>query len=83
MASLTIDLPDTMKDFIESKASERGYSDPAEFVVELVRACQTRDSIDRELLAAIESDRFEEVTPALWQRLRDRLPETGEIRHDG
>lgn len=72
-----------MRDFIETKASQCGFADPAEFVVELVRACQAGDSVDQKLLEAVEGNSFEEITPEFWQRLRNRIPADRDLQDAG
>jgi antitoxin ParD1/3/4 len=42
MTSLNISLPQPLKDFLEERVKERGYSTPSEYVRELLREDQKR-----------------------------------------
>ena len=75
VATITIDVPDTVQEFISAKAVAGGYPNPGEYVLDLLQRQQQRDTIEEQLLAAVESADFEEVTPEFWSRLRARVVE--------
>ncbi len=72
MATLNINIPDSVEQFVATKVAQGGYSTPSEFIVDVLQLFQQRDGIEQKLLAAIDNNDFEEVTPALWDRLRER-----------
>ena len=76
MTTLTIELPETVKQFLSEKVQEGGYQTASEYIVELLEVCQNRDRIENKLLEAIESNRFEEVTADFWEQLRDRVDQS-------
>jgi hypothetical protein len=80
LATLTIDLPEPMKEYVLAKSAEAGYATPDEFVLELLRTSQRRDLIERKLLEALDKNDFEEVTPDFWERLR-ACASTGAAHH--
>ena len=58
--SLNISLPEELKQFVEAKVAEGGYSTPSEFVRELLREAKRRDlddEVDRELVSALRKGR--------------------------
>lgn len=77
MSTLQIDLPEKVEQFVSAKVAGGRYESAGEFIVALVTACQERECIENQLLAAIESNDFQEVTPDFWQRLRQRVGEKG------
>ncbi|MBI2478906.1 MAG: type II toxin-antitoxin system ParD family antitoxin [Planctomycetia bacterium] len=81
MPTIPIDLPDTVNQFVEAKVAQGSYRTPSEFIVAVLRASQLQDTVESKLIEAIESSNFEEVKPALWDRLRARATQTG--KRDG
>jgi Arc/MetJ-type ribon-helix-helix transcriptional regulator len=75
MATVNVDLPDEVNQFVSEKIASGKYESPGEFIVALLAACQHRETIETKLLAAVESNDFQEVTPDLWDRLRKRAAE--------
>ena len=73
MATITIEVSATTEEFLTAKAAERGYSTASDYVRDLIAWHQQRESIEEQLLAAVASGDFEEVTPAFWSRLRASL----------
>ena len=85
MATMTISLPDPMRDFIESEVTEGDYGSASELFREMVRERQKRKAQERletlllEGLEDFEKGNFVEVTdeyPAQWRgNLLKRLEE--------
>lgn len=49
MSTMNISLPDSMKEFVEQQAAEKGYSTSSEYVRDLIRKDQDRQQL-RDLL---------------------------------
>ncbi len=85
MATMTISLPDPMREFVEGEVSTGNYSSASELFRELVRERQKRKAQERLetlLLEGLESGQSIEVTQeyleARRQALREKL-EKGKI----
>ena len=77
MEIITISLPDSVKEFIETQLGENGYSTAGEYVYALIREDQKRKSeekLEALLLEGLEGDPIE-VTDAWWEEKRARLVE--------
>jgi antitoxin ParD1/3/4 len=76
MGTMNISLPDALKDFVDDRVREDGYSTSSEYVRQLIRADQTRQA-ERQLAAllraGIESGEPVPVTRAYWARKRRAL----------
>jgi antitoxin ParD1/3/4 len=78
MTTLSISLPDSLKDFVEEQAALGGYSTPSDYIRSLLREAQDRKDrgkIEGKLLAALASE-AEEMKPADWDRMRERVRRT-------
>ena len=76
MQTMNISLPDPMKQFVEERVSEGEYSSASEYVRELVRADQKRkakEELEQTLMDAINSGEPMEVTPEMWEELRQKI----------
>ena len=72
-ASVNISLPEDMRQWVEEQVRNGGYGTVSEFFRELLRQAQkqqTREEIDRKLLAALESGEPVPVTSDDWKQLR-------------
>ena len=73
---LSLPVPKNMEEFIRKRISEGGFQTVSEYLRALVRADQERaadEELETKLLEALDSGRFEQVTPELFDRLRSRL----------
>jgi antitoxin ParD1/3/4 len=73
MSTMNISLPDQMRSFVEMQVNQGQYSSVSDYVRALIREDQnrrTREKLEEKLLEALESGKFEEVTPDLFERLR-------------
>ena len=78
METMNIALPESMKDFVQSRVSEGGYSSASEYVRELIRADQRRkaeERIDALLIEGLDSGDPVAVTEDYWERKKQRLAE--------
>jgi antitoxin ParD1/3/4 len=78
METMNIALPESMKQFVQDRVSEGGYSSVSEYVRELIRADQKRkieERIDTLLLEGLDSGRPIPVTPEYWEAKKRKLAE--------
>jgi antitoxin ParD1/3/4 len=80
MDTMNIALPEAMKQFVQGRVAEGGYSSASEYVRELIRADQKRrveERIDALLLEGLDSGEPIRVTQEYWEekkrKLTDRL----------
>jgi antitoxin ParD1/3/4 len=69
MQTMNISLPEPMKQYVEEQVNAGGYS-------ELVRADQKRrakDQLENTLLESLQSGDAVEITPQMWEELRQNL----------
>ena len=72
MTSMNISLPEELKDYVEQK-TKTGYSTPSEFMRELIREDQkrqTKDRLDDMLLKGLESGSPMKIGPNFWIKLQ-------------
>ena len=85
MAAITVSLPDSLREFIENRASEQGYRTVGEYVGHLLEEEQkreTQDRLDGLLQEGIDSGKPEEVGAAYWNRKRRALAATLSDTHE-
>jgi antitoxin ParD1/3/4 len=75
MTSINISLPEPLKKFIQAEAKRGGYSTPSEYVRQLVREAQARqrETINQNLLKALESGPATPMTASDWTEIRRRV----------
>src|SRR4030095_11922858 len=76
MTSLNISLPQPLKDFVEERVKEGGYSTPSEYVRGLLREDQKRraeERLEALLLEGLNSGKPIAVTPEYWEKKRQQL----------
>ena len=76
MTTLNISLPNPMKAFIEAQVQSGSYASASDYVRALVRDAQKRqaqEELEAKLLAALDSNDFQEVTPETFARIRERI----------
>jgi len=73
MATITISLPESLKDFIDDEVQTRGYGNVSEYVRGLLRAEQTKRAdarLEELLLEGLVSGEDIALTPAFWRELK-------------
>jgi antitoxin ParD1/3/4 len=74
MATMNISLPDPLREYVEERVEQGGYSTASEFFRELIREDRRRRAQDRleELIEeALESGPVSPMTKDDWRRLRE------------
>lgn len=74
MTTMNISLPDNLKAFVDEQVSQRGYGTSSEYVRELIRRDQSRQSLRGLLLDGAMSSPTIAADDAYFDRLRARLP---------
>jgi len=73
VTTLTISLPDSLKEFIEREVETKGYGNVSEYVRGLLREAQEREAnqrLEALLLDGLNTGGETAVTPEFWQDLR-------------
>lgn len=70
MASMTISLPDPLRDFVENEARQAGFSTAADYLLELVRRAMTEKGLADRLRTAVASSDAGELSAPDFDRLR-------------
>jgi antitoxin ParD1/3/4 len=73
MATITISLPDNLRDFVENQTANKGYGNVSEYFRSLLREAQAKDNDERLktlLLEGLASGEGQAVTPEFWADLR-------------
>jgi putative addiction module CopG family antidote len=72
MSTMNISLPETLKSFVDQQVAGRGFGTSSEYVRELIRKDQDRQSLRRLLLDAAATAPTEPVDEAYFEGLRNR-----------
>jgi len=73
VTTLTISLPDSLKEFIEREVQTKGYGNVSEYVRGLLREAQEREAnqrLEALLLEGLATGGGTPVAPQFWQDLR-------------
>ncbi|CDZ61185.1 type II toxin-antitoxin system ParD family antitoxin [Neorhizobium galegae] len=73
MATITISLPDTLKDFVELQMATKGYGNISEYFRTLLRDAQQKENDERLralLLEGLSSGEGHIATPEFWSDLK-------------
>ena len=84
MASITISLPDTLKQFVDDQLTDKGFGNVSEYVGSLLRDAQARDEdakLEKLLLEGLESDRLP-LDDAFKSRLAEKTAQIIDRRDD-
>lgn len=75
MSIIELPLPDSLKQFVESQAAERGYASPSDYVVALLRALERRQAWEGLEPLALEglATAKREMSPRDWQGFRAEI----------
>jgi antitoxin ParD1/3/4 len=78
METMNIALPESMKQYVQARVNEDGYSSSSEYIRDLIRADQRRkaeERIDSLLLEGIESGEPIPVSKEYWDEKKRKLTE--------
>ena len=84
--TLTISLPEPMRQFIEGQVSAKGFGNVSEYFRSLVREAQEREErarLESLLLEGLTTGGEVEVTPEFWADLRAEAAQRLEKRRSG
>ena len=73
MTTLTISLPESLKEFIDVEVHTKGYGNVSEYVRGLLRAEQAKDAdsrLEKLLLEGLASGEDIALTPDFWRELK-------------
>lgn len=73
MTTLTISLPDSLKDFIEQEVQTKGYGNVSEYVRGLLRDAQTKEAdahLEALLIDGLTKGKGIPISPAFWRELK-------------
>jgi len=83
MQTMNISLPDPMKQYVEEQVTVGDYSSASEYMRELVRADQkrnTKEQLEQTLLESLLDADPQKATPEFWATLRDELGKRSKAR---
>jgi antitoxin ParD1/3/4 len=73
MTTLTISLPESLKEFIDAEVQTKGYGNVSEYVRGLLRAAQAKDAdtrLEALLLEGLASGKDSALTTDFWRELK-------------
>jgi antitoxin ParD1/3/4 len=73
MTTLTISLPDSLKEFIDREVQSKGYGNVSEYVRGLLREAQAKEAdsrLESALLEGLTSGEDLPLSPAFWSELK-------------
>ena len=77
MTTLTISLPDSLREFVDRQVRTKGYGNTSEYFRGLLRDAQNREAderIDTLLLESLQDTRPDiEITPEYWEKKREAI----------
>ena len=71
MTTLTISIPESLRDFIDLQVRTKGYGNTSEYLRGLLRDAQEAESekrLEQLLLEGLDSGRDIEITPEYWAK---------------
>ena len=73
MQTISINLPDSLGDFVYQESAERGVDEYFEGILREQQRERLRDKLETELIKGIESGFGEPITPEYWRKMREKL----------
>jgi antitoxin ParD1/3/4 len=73
MTTMNISLPDTLKAFVDQQIDARGFGTSSEYVRELIRKDQDRQTLRGLLLAGAQSGSHGPADPPYFDKLRANI----------
>jgi len=71
MQTISINLPDSLSDFVYRQSAEQGIDEYFEKILRFQQREEARDRLEAELIKGIESGPGEPITPEYWQKIRE------------
>ena len=78
MQTVNVDIPDSLKEYVQQQVAECGYSSISDYLCNLLQADRLRkerQAIEAEVLRAIECNEFIPLTDEVWDQMRETLNE--------
>ena len=79
MATMNISLPDSLKDFVQERATSADYSNPSDYIRALIRQDKQRkaeEQLEQALLEGLNSGPSIAIDDEFWKRLNQRASNT-------
>ena len=75
METMNVELPESMRQFVQARVSEGGYGSVGDYLRELIRADQEKagERLDARLLEGLDSGEPIAVTPDYWEEKKRTL----------
>lgn len=73
MTTVTVSMPDSLKDFLDTEVQTKGYGNVSEYIRTLLREAQAKNEdarLEALLLEGLASGEAIPVTPEFWKELR-------------
>jgi antitoxin ParD1/3/4 len=77
-------MPDELREYVEQRTKNGGFSTPTEYVRQLIRADREKETqrrLESALLERIDDEEYSDVTPADLEDLRSRVRAGRKGRH--
>jgi len=71
MQTISINLPNTLGDFVHQQSAEHGIDEYFERILREQQRERARDRLEAELIKGIESGFGEPITPEYWEKVRE------------
>ena len=74
MSTVSVDLSDHLKSYVDENARQGGFASASEYIVALVSAAsQKHNDLEVALVSGLSSGPAEPWTPAEWQAIKKRV----------
>jgi antitoxin ParD1/3/4 len=76
MTTLTISLPESLREFVDRQVNTKGYGNVSEYFRTLLRDAQEREAekrLEQLLIEGIESGADIEITPEYWEHKKKAI----------
>ncbi len=83
MTTMSISLPDELKQLLDEHATKTGYRSPSEYIEALVREdlrLRAQEMLEQKLIHGLNSGPPKEITDQDWEDMRKRLIERHQSR---
>jgi antitoxin ParD1/3/4 len=73
MTTVTVSMPESLKQFLETEVETKGFGNVSEYIRSLLRDAQARSAdtrLDALLMEGLRGDKDIRLTPEFWKELR-------------